>query len=620
MVMAAAIASAAASVSAQDFGFDETTAAPVDGAIVIPLDAPLPPGDYAVEISGVDVTGFAVIDGATLLVEPGLVGPGVAEVVIYALTSAGYEIVAYFEYVIEGGAQPPSYSLTASHEIGVRNLNREDTNRFARSSGSAEVTAMNGQLNATASYLATSEANERIAGRSVDLESYAVEYNRSGGALDLIARLGDQSVSYDRALVSDITERGASLFFETPGQGLSFGVFGTEVMAPEGAENLTGLGDQDDLIYGATTAVRPFGGSDFQLGISGYAGRGAEFDGGDIGEGQGGAVFVNGSARDGRLRYGVDVGWAEWDEDAELAVFPKVDGTAVLALVEYDVFGFDNPSSLTFGLAYERVDATYFSLANTSLPSGREDIQLSFDWASEASSVGGLVNHQLTNTGGPSDEPVDRILTFNLYGSHIPYATSVAPTWLGDPSLSFDLQVISIRRKETPPAAIPPEDEDSVDALVGLYVQRETFGWGVGYGFGHIDDRTANNFDETTHSLDWSVDWQVGDLTTVGGSGYVTRFDNVDGIYTDTSLQIDATREFPDWALTWAAGVGYEDFGAPGSQDGMALTTDLTWAFAPAADLVLSGTWAEGGKAEETLDDPEWSVGLMLRARTNFFR
>ncbi len=589
--------------------------AQADGGVFIAFDHSSLSGDIAVEIDGIDMTEFAALTEGGLVVQPDIpLAPGTYDVVVYLWTGEDYRVIATDTVSVEGGAAAgPDIGVAVVNEVEARSLNGDDPDIRAESDGRIEIVGAGGRLKAGAAWLATTETADQLAGRPVDLGEYYLEYSMSGEKLDFVGRLGHQTLSYDRALVSDLNRRGVSAYFTTTDQRLEFGFFGLQSQDAIGVDNGLGLADDDDLMFGGTIAVRPSASTDLQFGITAYSGRGMAEDSLTVGEGDGVAAFFRGATADQRLRYQFDAAFTEFDEDAELLGYSEVNGTAALADLEYDLWQGDTGGVLTLGFAYERVERTFTSLAAPGMAPGREDIRLRFDYYNDQTTLNGLVEHKTTNVGGPDDEPIDRIVTAQLDGTHIPYFNSEAPGWMGSPSLEFGTILTVQDRLETPFLAPPQEDFNDLQVYGGLSVQHDNWSWSATYTFARFDDESAANADETSHQLDATLDWTDSDRWVIGTNTTLTLIDDFTGQFVDTEFGLTASYEFVPGEWNGAFGVNYYDYGAPGSDDGFSVGADVTWNFAPSAELVFSGGVATGGLATESPEDPEWFVGLMLR-------
>lgn len=586
-------------------------------ALVLPVEAGVLSSEIAVEIDGIDMTDFVTVMDGQLMLSGGLpLGPGAHEVLVYRLTDDGYEVIASFDFSTSGGGGGAvSVSATAQHEVGVRSVNG-DVEGVGESSGQIEVTTVDNRLTVTANYLATSVEENQINGNAVDLGEYFIEMRQSGALFDITARLGHQMLSYDAALVGDITRRGLSVMVATPDERFSAGLFGTRVADLLGADNLTGLERGEDRMFGGQLAWRPFAQSDMRLKFQAYEGEGAPDFGLTPGIGKGASVALDGSLAAGRLRYGLTLGATEWDEDGDGAVYDPVAGTAVLAHLGYDLIGADGgPRSLTLGFDYEIVEADYFSLANPDLPVAREDYRVTADYAAERLSLSFVAETQRTNVDGPDTLETDRITRIALDGGYDLRAAG----WLSDAHLTFGAELLRQDRLETPPMAIDPQDFTGTTLYAGLERYGDVSSWGVQYLLLDQNDRSALDQDYISHTLSAWAEHPLSDAASLSLSGSATYVDDGALTWWDNELVLGLSYDLVpgEWSLTAEAGM--TEYGL-GLDRGSYVSAELSWSFAPSADLVFSAGYYDGLYAGESGAGHDAIVALMLRANTNYLR
>ena len=198
----------AAAIAVSMAGSPRLEAQDSGGGIYVPFDFSGVSGDLAVEVDGIDMTAYVELAEGGILIRPEFpLDPGTYEVVLYLWQGDDYQVLAVETHTVEGGGGGGAeFTVTATHEAGARSLNGDETDEFARSSGEVEVRTVDNRLNARAAWLATTEEDEELAGRPIDLGEYFIEFNQQSEQVDLSLRLGNQALSYDRALAADITQ------------------------------------------------------------------------------------------------------------------------------------------------------------------------------------------------------------------------------------------------------------------------------------------------------------------------------------------------------------------------------------------------------------------------------
>ncbi len=591
--------------------------------IVIVLDAPVS-GSLAVEIDGVDMTGLIQQNGNTLTIAPvPPLSPGDHEVILYSVQGDSFEIVV--EWLVDDGRSSivDSVSVVAIHEAGVRQNNVETT-ASAESAGDLEIVMFDQRMKAGANYIATTIEENQIDGRPINLGEYYLEFTQPTDAMDITARLGHQNVDYDELVVADLYKRGAGLSFDRLDQRARLAFFGTQAGDGVGIDNFTGLGDTDDLVFGATVAVQPFASTDATLSVTGYSGRGEEFDGlGVTGEGDAYGLSLSGSVRDGRIRYGLGAAQSRWDEDGGGAAFQPVEARAYSASIEYDAIvddGFsDAGRSLTFGLSYTRVDHEFFSLANPLLNPSQETISLSADYANDKWFLNAILDHQTTNVNGPDDLETDRIVTASVYGTRYLFIDGAGPGWVGlDPTLNFNIDFTTQDRLDTPLLAPLPLDQTSVLLGADFATSYETWSWSLGYALDWYNDESASDDDSLGHGLTFGVDLFPTERLSFGVAGDILAVSDTFSDYIDGSVTFDASYDIMPATLVLAGQYQLDYSTDSFGLNGGTLGADITWAISEASELELSAGMSHGDNA--VFDDTDWFVGALLRFNTNYVR
>ena len=128
------------------------------------------------------------------------------------------------------------------------------------------------------------------------------------------------------------------------------------------------------------------------------------------------------------------------------------------------------------------------------------------------------------------------------------------------------------------------------------------------------------NDDLTSHTLEARAALLGDGGGSVDGAVILTQTDDLFGEWVDAEAIVGFTAPIGDSDWTLIGEAVWQDFGDPAVEDGALFNADLSWAFRPTAEMVFSAGYSTGALATETLDDEEWYVGFMLRARTDVFR
>ncbi len=600
-------------------GANGTARAQSAGEVVLPLDLSAAGGAVAVEIDGVDMTDFVRIEGGQLIISAGApLAPGRHQAIVYVLYGNSYDVFATYSF--ETTARGPSsrdaaVTVTANTEAGVQSLNGEAEGVF-ESGGQLSVETLDESVTAWVTYLATTSDEEQVNGHFADIAEYSIEIRRSGALLDLVGRIGHQTLTYDTALVSEITRRGISVEATGPTERLELGLFGLRTAQALGSGNILGIADGEDRMFGGHIAFRPFWSSDLRFSLQAYDGHGPAPGATDAGTGSGVSAALDGSAVEGRLRYGLTVARVDWDEDGPLPFVDETTSDAILASIDYDLLPGDSDRFLTLGFDYERVDEEYFSLANPGLPPGGETFRLTADYAAERLTLFGTLETTKTNIGGDPTDAVDRDSLIGIDGTWLFYG----PGLLADATLTFGASYDWTRQIEAP-LLQAPEDWDALTLYVGLAKSGDALGWSVDYTYIDENDHSAFNFDLVSHEVNLWLDWTLNDRLSLNGSALLGFYDDaVIGRYHRHEGTLAVDYELDPGAWTLSLDMGVTDTSELGLEGGAYVAGELAWSVTPAADLVFNAGYYDGSYAVESGTDHDAIVGVLLRVGTNYTR
>ncbi len=613
VLLGAVILGGAGPSTAQDLGVLQP-----NGSLILPLNTSGLSGEIAIEIDEIDVTEFvSILDGKLVLSPRAPLSGGVHQVTVFLYSGSSYKVVSTYSFLVEQGAvSGASLTIAATHELGARNTNG-DTETFANSSGSLEIVSNDSSLNGRIEYLGASESEDQINGNAVDITEYFFEYARTGGFLDFTGRVGHQNLNYDAVLIGDVSRRGVALMFSRPGDQFQFGFFGARSSDAQGAYNILGIKDDTDRMFGAKLAWRPFLRNDFRISLQDYEGEGIPNGANIAGKGSGVSFGLDGTARTGRLRYGVFFGRTEWDEDGDGAVFTQETGDALQSYLNLNVLGGGGSGkNLTLGFAYEKVDHAFYSLANPGVAAGGETFRFTADYTAGQLALNFYADTIKSNVGGLATWPTDRMSLVSLDGRY----DYTRQGTLNSASFRFGASVDWQDRLITPLFAPLQEDYKTISLYLGLDRYNDTASWSLDYVYLDDNDQSALNSDSLSHSITASFDYSLNDQLSLNGSGSLTYANATIGNWqrqeASFGMQYDIVPD--EWSL--ALDFGMTGTNEPGIEGGGTVSADLVWSFNPAAELVFSAAYKDGSYTEDSNVGHEAIVGVLLRAHTSIFR
>jgi len=328
------------------------------------------------------------------------------------------------------------------------------------------------------------------------------------------------------------------------------------------------------------------------------------------------SLALDGTARDGRLRYDLAYGTTDWDDDGNGVFFDSISADALLAGVSYDLLEPDSGRNLTVGLGYERVEQFFFSLANPGLPTGGETLRMTADYSAERLALSMYAETQETNVGGLPDWQTDRIDQAGLDGS---WALQ-GPGWMADASLRFGTTLAEQSRIKTPALAPPEQDFTLWSGYIGLERAGEQFNWAVDYARLDLNEESAGNIDERSHTIDAWIDYSLDDWFNIWARGNAVQTNDAFGNWTRGEVSVGGRYVLVPLVWTVSGEFGVTETDQPGVSDGYFTAADITWRVHPVIDLVLGAAHRHGAYAGESGQKNDTIVTLLVRATTSRVR
>jgi hypothetical protein len=354
--------------------------------------------------------------------------------------------------------------------------------------------------------------------------------------------------------------------------------------------------------------------TDLTFSLQAYEGKGDPFGSTLVGTGSGASFGFDGSSVDGRFRYGATFGQSTWDADGAGLFFAEEDGDALVSYLSYDVLGYDGGDQLlTVGLDYSKVDDAFFSLANANIVSGVETLSFWADYATGPLSLYGVLSTQRDVIPAGDRYQTDFLEldgTYALAGQGI----------LSDATLDFGGSLAKNRRIETLFPATTPDTSRDTTFYVGVSSFSDLNSWSIRYDISDFNGLSGFAFDQRDQIVTLNYDRTLRENTQFR-SGWTSTFSD-DGFDTysthELTLGLDHSFRNSDWSITSDAAFLATDL--PGAEDGSQIGASLSWAFNPAAELVLGGAYRDGAYAFESGDGHDAVFSVLLRANTNFLR
>ena len=525
------------------------------------------------------------------------------DLVLFLETSRGSEHLGSWEFETSEG----EWGLVSSirSDIGVVS-DGEESRAFASIGGRFDYDLDDGRVQAGLSILRTSRPDAE-SGDHVRITDYFLETRGTLGGNWLKTRFGSHYYLTDGHLIDESTRRGVSLRFQNPSGDHDTSVYAMRTTVSDGLENISGLEDSQDRLYGVTGFVHPVPDQGLRLSYNAYDGQAPELPSGQQGEVTGYGLALNGPIGDGRADFSLSMDKTMWRDGTGWH-----DGTALDSELTVQLLPLDQETKLAFSAGYARTGDDFFSPLNPDMIVGEESLTMGleyfsheWDWSLEAAAA-------RTNTDGKPDQATDRI-------SRVTFRTSYSPDvftggFLNGTTFYFDAQMQRQDRLETPEDAPDPQDNTLWQFSLGLDRYQSDRSFALLYTYDKLDFRSGSGGDERAHGLEMLASYTPSDLLDASVRAMVRRHESTHGQFWEQDASASLRYEFvPDrWSFGLSAGLSiYED---PNKEDSKYLRQELEWEMHSNHSLVLSADYRDGAGANRLLPGEGWQFGLSLRS------
>lgn len=603
-------------------------------SISMSFGTPLPAttmATLAVELDEVDVTRMLRPSGdGTLEVRPAKpLGVGAHEMRLYRLTSdkRDYELVDIYSFSIEpdAGWSLESASINATHTAAF-NTRGDRSWGTGTSAGHLAADARNGKWLAETQidYLAASERRTRLDDAPVDIGNYTAALTHEGDTSDLGLRAGHQTMDADPLLISNLNRRGVSVSIDTKQKTYGATAFGLRSEDSFTADNFSGLGDADEQLFGGAVYATPIQADwgSIKTSLSAYRGEGSTLGGTATGEADGVAGAIAVDAFKGRANLEVGFAHSRTDLDGAQSILTRQNDNAVSGELNVIIVRPEpgEGGKIVWTSGYQRIGTSFFSFANPFLTSDLEEMSTGLEYSALSFTLQGEVVHQESNVADNAALPTDRAIITRLTGAYFPFATSEAPEWLGQLTVSFGIDTGWTDRIDRPAAYVDVEAQ-ATQAYLGLSAATPKFSWGVTGAVADFEDDANGTADQRTWSslvfASWTPnDWLSADTSVQWQHGIYTT-----GQSDDVSLSTSLTAWVIKDTLSTTAGYLGNFSSEAGSYEGWENYVELNWIPREGHSLAIRGG-ASGGDAILTpgRSRVEYFGGLVYRITTDFSR
>jgi len=515
-----------------------------------------------VELDGIDITAMMNLDGNAftyLPLQPLSSGTHTLRLIAMADDGSFKEKQTWHFSIQARTAEPePALSqvetqLTSSvfrantlTELSARVDQRNLTNPPDRLilSGSGDIVAKHSSGNWTTSargnYLLQSEEALSVTGNKADIGEYEIQTHHTGEHLNSHLTLGHHSTGLENLLISNFYRRGLSTGVQHTGNRYSGQIFAFNSTPLTGADNFTGLSDEDENLYGSSITLTPFGNGVDAASLTGtfYTGERTE-EGAGIGDtnptvtGNGWGLALSKGFGQGRTRLSADFARTNFDIDAS-GVAPEEDGDALSLklthrLFEQPIIINDRPMSIDMGLSYDRIDSFYYSLGNANLATDRDAYTLSsaLYWGSLAANI--VLLEETNNVDNLQGLPTDKLRSAELSLNYNFDQQTEGLAWLGTPYLFFNAMAADLRRDATPTGYLGNDTNSESSSLsFGGGSNYARWYWNASQTFSQFDDATNISNDTRNSQTSLNAGWTLNEYLSLTTGIQYSAFEDKD--------------------------------------------------------------------------------------------
>jgi hypothetical protein len=192
--------------------------------------------------------------------------------------------------------------------------------------------------------------------------------------------------------------------------------------------------------------------------------------------------------------------------------------------------------------------------------------------------------------------------------------------WMDGASLRFGAAVTTQSRLRTPQQAPPAEDFTLWSGYVGLERSGERVSWALDYAHLDLNDESAVDIDERSHSIDAWIGYSAGARFDLWARANAVLTDDAFGDWTRGEVSLGGRYALVPDIWTISADFGLTETDQPGVSDGYFGAADITWRVHPAVDLVLGAAHRHGAYAGESGQKSDTIVTVLVRATTSRVR
>ncbi|URF46570.1 hypothetical protein [Dinoroseobacter shibae] len=581
------------------------------GFAVLELDQVFPLSRLLVEIDGDEVLEPLSLDREFLIVPipENLRGTRHELVLFRTVPGTQVEIERWsFQTFAQGQVD---FGSTVDLDAGVRRTEDGETDQFATLNGALDfdlgLGAFTGELNFLWDRNAFGDDESELF-----VDSYFLQFRQQLDFADLFLKVGTHFIENDTLVMDESQRRGVSVTLGDPTETQRARVFALQASSSVDDQNISGLEDPDDLVFGAEAAFFPVPGSIFKLSLAAQEGKALLGPSAFPGEGSAAGVAVSGGIGPSPLTYEILARTSEWTD-----VFGRITGTSYQAELSYTLLPVDDPRALEVSIRHFRTSADYFSALDPEFIPGLQGNGVTVSWFGPAVQWSLEASRAKTNTDGLRTRERDKITAVSFDAVYDPGVFTGG--FLLGTTFGFSAAYSQQERIRSPFSGAAPQDNQQVSLQFNIDQQRARTAWGVAYSYEIYDDETPTDFDEELQRIDAIYAYTPSEeVTAIAAAGY-QYIDAFGDISESAELVLSLDYEFVpnQWSVVLEAGLTESD--GPIGADGQFGRAEVAYEFAPENEIYLGMLYGAGTTVLPFAENDGWAVVAGIRLEFDLF-
>ncbi|NDW53788.1 hypothetical protein [Aliiroseovarius sp. PrR006] len=573
--------------------------------LLIELDQLLPLTRLKVEIDGEQVWTTLDLSGTTLRLKvPTDLTGNTHEIVLYEETPRGDVFIGRWEFTLVAAGTTEAY-VALQAESGVVG-NRDEHKVYTGFGGRLDFDIRNGLLRGGLSF-SRAALSDPVTGEYYAIDDHYLETRHTVLGGNLFLRLGSHYYNMNGNLIDQASRRGVSLRFVDEANRDEVAAFVLQPSLSTSTENLIGVDDWNDRVYGATTQIAPFLNSGLRLGFTAYDGRAGDLPNGSVGSVRGKGVSLSAPVFGDRMDILLSADETAWFDGGTWRSGQALEAELTVRLTPPEI-----PDALSLGLGYSQIDQDFHSPLNPNLIVGERAKRVEVDYAGHEWSWALGAEQARTNEGGSPDQAVDRLTRLSFETTYAPDVFTGG--FLNGARFYFSSELFVQERLETPLGALPEQDHQLASFNVGMNKFTERGSYAVLYSYEDLDYLSSPDGDEIAHGLEFLASVAPNDRLDATVQLNLRHHTSTLGKFWEARAAASLNYTLVPGLWDYAFEAGIVEYSDGADENARYLRQELGLTLIEDHSLVFSAEYMRGDWSRRMLDGDGWLFGIALRS------